>query len=31
MAGSLSNMFDFSQGHGRNGKLLLDPVTGQPA
>jgi phospholipase C len=31
MAGSLSNMFNFHQHQGQNGKLFLDPVTGQPA
>ena len=30
IAGSLNSMFAFSQSHGRNTKLFLDPVTGQP-
>jgi phospholipase C len=29
LAGSLTNMFDFSKGHG-NSKLSLDPATGEP-
>jgi phospholipase C len=30
IAGSLTNMFDFKQSGGRNKKLFLDPITGQP-
>ena len=30
MAGSLNDMFSFSQSHGLAKKLFLDPVTGQP-
>jgi phospholipase C len=30
IAGSLNNMFSFSQSHGLAKKLFLDPVTGQP-
>jgi phospholipase C len=30
IAGSLTNMFDFSQG-GSNNQLILNPTTGQPA
>jgi phospholipase C len=30
IAGSLNNMFDFSQSAARNPKLFLDPITGQP-
>jgi phospholipase C len=31
LAGSLSNMFNFHSSHGNNGRLFLDPVTGQPS
>jgi phospholipase C len=31
LAGPVTNLFDFHNGHGNNGKLFLDPVTGQPA
>jgi phospholipase C len=30
MAGSLNNMFNFSPSGGKNKKLFLDPITGQP-
>jgi phospholipase C len=30
ITGSLNDMFDFKQSHGRNKKLFLDPITGQP-
>jgi phospholipase C len=30
IAGSLNSMFNFKEGGGENGKLFLDPVTGQP-
>ncbi len=31
IAGTLNNLFDFHDHGGNNGKLYLDPVTGQPA
>jgi phospholipase C len=30
IAGSLNNMFNFGPTGGKNGKLFLDPITGQP-
>jgi phospholipase C len=30
IAGTLNHLFDFHDRHGENGKLYLDPVTGQP-
>ncbi|HEY2043334.1 MAG TPA: alkaline phosphatase family protein [Jatrophihabitans sp.] len=30
IAGTLNTMFDFGDRHGENGKLYLDPTTGQP-
>jgi phospholipase C len=31
LAGTLNNMFNFNSSHGNNGRLFLDPVTGQPS
>jgi phospholipase C len=31
IAGSLDGLFDFSDDDGRNGRLILDPLTGKPA
>ena len=30
IAGTLNHLFDFNDRHGDNGKLYLDPITGQP-